>query len=55
MSKYIVISSMITKEGKLEMIDGIDKLFLTKEDKKIEDKKLPPKGSYERLMGIFSK
>lgn len=55
LSKYIVISSMITKEGKLEMIDGIDKLFLTKEDKKIEDKKLPPKGSYERLMGIFSK
>ena len=55
LSKYIVISSMLTKGGKLELLNGIDELFLTKKDEKIEEKKLPPVGSYERLMGIFSR
>ena len=53
LSKYIVISSMLTKEGKLGMIKEINKLFLTKKDKKIEEEKLPPVGSFEKIMSLF--
>lgn len=49
LSKYIVISSMLTKGGKLEMLDGIDELSLMKKDKK----KLPKVGSFERIMNLF--
>jgi len=45
----------LTKGGKNELLSTIDDFNIFKKDKtkKKEDRKLPPIGSFEKLMGFF--
>jgi len=54
-ASIVTLNSLITKEGKKEIMNIIDKfsIFKRKEKEKIEEEKLPPKGSFEKLMGFF--
>ena len=50
------MGAYLKKEGKQDILDRINDFTLFKKDetkKEKEDKKLPPKGSYERMMNIF--
>lgn len=55
-ASIFTLGSFLTKKGKNEILNSIDNFTILKRDKKEvrkEEKKLPPKGSYERLMNIF--
>ena len=58
-AEIFILGSYLTKEGKEEVLERINDFTILKKDKKDEtkkekeDKKLPPKGSYERMMNIF--
>ena len=58
-AEIFILGSYLTKEGKTEVLERINDFTILKKDKKDEtkkekeDKKLPPKGSYERMMNIF--
>lgn len=57
-ASIFALGSYMTKEGKSEMLSSINDFSILKkeEEKKIkEEKKLPPIGSFERLMGLFHK
>jgi len=46
----------LTKEGKSEMLSNINDFSMLKKEEtkeRKEEKKLPPVGSYEKLMGLF--
>jgi len=55
-TSIFTIGSYLTKEGKNEILSRINDFSILRKDKeevKKEDKKLPPIGSYEKLMGLF--
>lgn len=54
-ASIVTLNSSITKEGKREIMNIIDKfsIFEKKEKIGIEKKKLPPIGSFEKIMGFF--
>ena len=46
----------MNKAGKIDVLERVNNFTLLKRDetkKEKEDKKLPPKGSFERIMNLF--
>ena len=52
-----VLGSYLTKAGKIEVLERVNDFSIYRDETKgkKEEKKLPPVGSYERLMGLFGK
>ena len=59
-TSIFVLGSYLKQDGKQDLLDRINDFTIFKRDEKEnkkneEEKKLPPVGSYEKIMGLFNK
>ena len=55
-AEVFVLGSYLSKAGKIDVLERVNDFTLLKKDetkKEKEDKKLPPVGSFEKIMNIF--